>query len=258
MAWKTSIALRNAMLEGYSFKQAMSNCFIKVYTGSQPATAEAAPTGTLLNTYSAASGTPTREVRAQGTVTYVGTSGSADTLTVNSLDILGGAVTNTGVLADTVIAIRDKINNNPKNTLFDASASAGVLTLTAKPGLGALANGWVVASTATTMTRTDVNIGTTTAGVTAVNGLTWGNATGAVLPKHPTQSWSGVPVADGTAGWFRIEAAVNDAGGVDSTESILRADGICATSGGEMNMNTTFNTGVTKALSDFAITFPTN
>lgn len=258
MAWKVSAALRNAMLEGSSFKQAMSNCVIKVYTGGQPSTAESAPTGTLLCTYSNASGPITREVRAQGTVTFTGTSGSVDTLTVNSLDILGGAVSNTGVLATTVQAVADKINNNPMNTLFDASASAGVLTLTVKPGIGALANGWVVASATTTMGRTDVNIGTTTAGVTAVNGLLWGDSVGGVLPKHPTQSWSGVPVATGTAGWFRIEAAVNDAGGLDSTESIRRADGLCATSGAEMNMNTTFTTGVAKAISDFAVTLPTN
>jgi hypothetical protein len=258
MAWKISTALRNAMLEMGSFKKVMSNCIIKVYSGGQPATAELAPTGTLLCTYSDASGTPTREVRAQGTVTYTGTSGSADALTVNGLEIMGSATANTGVLATTVQAIADKINHNPKNLLFVASANAGVLTLTAKPGLGALANGWAVVSTTTTMGRTDVNIGTTTAGVTAVNGLNWGDAVGAVLPKHPTQSWSGVPVASGTAGWFRIEAAVNDASGVDASESILRADGLCATSGAELNMNTTFTIGVTKALSDFAVTFQTN
>jgi hypothetical protein len=257
MAWKVSFALRNAMLEQGSFKRAMSNCFIKVYTGSQPATAELAPTGTLLNTYSDASGAPTREVRAQGTVTYTGTSGSADTLTVDGKEVMGGTVTNTGVLADTVAAIRDKINNNPKNQLFVASASAGVLTLTAKQGLGTLVNGWAVVSTTTTMGRTDVNIGTTTAGVTALNGLNWGDAVAGVLPKHPTQSWSGVPGNTGTAGWFRIEAAVSDAGGVDSTESILRVDGLCATSGAEMNMNTSFTTGVGKALSDFSVTLPT-
>ena len=65
MALRPSIALRNFVAEGGSLKKALSNCVLKVYSGAQPATAEAAPTGTLLCTYSKSSGALTREVQSR-------------------------------------------------------------------------------------------------------------------------------------------------------------------------------------------------
>lgn len=258
MAYKVSLAVRNAMLEDAPFKNAMSNCFLKFYTGAQPATAEAAPTGTLLVTFSNASGTPTREVRSTGSVALTGGgSGSVDTLTVNSIEIMGSSTAFNTSLAQTATDIVNKINNNPKNLLFAASlTSTSTVTLTAIQGLGSLPNAWVVASTVTTITKTDANMAS---GVTALNGLQWGDSAAGVVPKLGTQTWSGVAVATGTAGYFRVEAAVSDALGVDSTESILRVDGAIATSGGELNMgSTTITSGLTYTLDTFSITFPTN
>ena len=259
MALKLSACLRNAMLERGDLSNEMSNCVLKLYSGAQPATAETAPSGTLLCTYSGASGALTREVLSQGTVTITGAAGSIDTLTVNSLEIMGSSTAFNTSLTQTVLDIAAKINRNPKNRLFVASGSVGVLTITAKPGLGTLPNGWVVASTATTLGRTDVNMGTTTAGVAAVNGLLWGDVAAGVLSKHPTQVWSGVAGATGTAGWFRFEASVTDAGGTDSTESIKRIDGSVGTSGAELNMaNTTITSAITQTVDSFTLTLPTS
>lgn len=258
MAFKVSKALRNALLESGSVKNFMSNCFLKVYTGSQPADADAAPTGTLLCTYSDASGTPTREVLAQGTVTLdTGASGSVDTLTVNSIEVMGSATAFDTSLTITAANIATKINNNPFNLLFLATSAGAVVTLTAKPGLGALAS-WAVASTATTITTTDVAVGTTTAGVSALNGLLWADAAAGVLVKESTQVWSGLAAAGGVAGWCRFEAAVSDAGGADSTESIYRMDGAVATSGAELNMaTTTITISTTQTITSFTLTLPT-
>lgn len=257
MALRPSKALRNYLLEGGSLKHALSNCFIKVYTGAQPANAEAAPTGTLLVTYSLASGSPTREVQSVGSVDLTGgASGSVNTLTVNSIAILPAAVNFNTSLAQTAQDVCDAINNNPKNHLFECFVNAtDVINIRAKRGLGALPNGWVVASTVTTITKTDSNMA---GGVDAVNGLLWGDSAAGVLVKHPTQTWSGVAAASGTAGWFRIEAAVSDPGTLDSSESIIRLDGSISTSGADMNLGTTVITaGATQTLSSGSITLPT-
>ena len=92
MALRLSAKLRDDLLKGTGLAQAMSNCVFKIYSGSQPATAETAPTGTLLCTFSNASGALTREVLSYGSVALTGgSSGSVDTLTVNSIEIMGSA-----------------------------------------------------------------------------------------------------------------------------------------------------------------------
>jgi len=52
MTLKVSTGLRNAMLDTQSLKAALALGFIKFYTGTPPATADAAVTGTLLVTIS--------------------------------------------------------------------------------------------------------------------------------------------------------------------------------------------------------------
>lgn len=257
MALRYSTALRDFLNEGGSLKQALSNGKLKLYTGTQPATGDAAPSGALLATITVGSGAHTAEVRAVGSFTISGTSGSVDTVTVNSIDILGGAVTNTGTAAGTATAVANAINHNPKNTMFVASSTgaSGVVTLTAKPGLGAIPNTWVVTGTATTTTLgTLVDMA---GGVDAVNGLRFGDSATGVMVKHPDQIWSGVGVANGTAGWFRFEAATADSGAADSSGAHIRMDGNIATSGANLNLSsTTVAIGATQSISTFSLTVP--
>lgn len=263
MAWRPSKALRNFLLEGGSFKMAMHNAALKVYTGAQPATAEAAPTGTLLVTYSDASGALTREVRAYGSVELTaGSSGSVDTVGIKlgssgaTIALLPSAVSYATSLANTAALVAAAINNNPKNVYVDASVPSGaIIRLTAKPGTGSVPNSsWEVVSTVTTLSKTDTNFAS---GVTAANGLLWDDASAGAITKRSTQTWSGVAVATGTAGWFRIEASVSDAGTEDTTESVLRVDGSVATSGAELNMTpTSITSGATQTISSFSITLP--
>lgn len=266
MAWRPSIALRNYMLEGGSFKSAMSNANIKLYTGAQPATAEAAPTGTLLCTFTKSSGALTREVLPVGSFTISGGSGSIDTVTLSfgggtGINILPAAVSYTTNINTTATAVATAINNNPINIFVTASTTgaSGVITFTGKRGVGASLNGTVPGGTATTLSiGTVVNIGTGTAGVTAVNALTWGDAATNAIVKNPAETWSGVAAASGTAGWFRVEAGTTDAGALDSSEAVLRVDGSVATSGAEWNMaSTSIVSGATQTISSFSITFPT-
>jgi len=258
MTIKLSTGLANFRLAGGSLQQALSGGKLKVYTGSQPANADAAPTGTLLCTYTDNAGGHTQEVRATGTVTLTGgSSGSVDAITVDGNEILGSAISYITSLTATAAAVVARINKNPRNTVI-ASSSGAVITLTAKPGWGAAANGWVVATTVTTITKTDVNIGSGVAGVSAVNGLRFGAAAAGTMVKDSTQTWSGVGAATGTAGWFRFEGPVADSGALDSSETQIRLDGNVGTSGANLNMTgtTTLASGATHTISEFSPTQP--
>jgi len=88
----------------------------------------------------------------------------------------------------------------------------------------------------TTITTTDVNLGTTTTGVAAVNGLDFGDAASGQLVKD-SAVWSGVAGNTGTAGWFRFEGTVADDDALSTT--LIRLDGNIGTSGGNINMSST-------------------
>jgi hypothetical protein len=77
------------------------------------------------------------------------------------------------------------------------------------------------------------------------------------MNKLSTQTWSGVNAATGTAGWFRQYGSVADASALDSNAVVLRVDGAVATSGAEMNLNSTaFVTSATTTLAGWSMTIP--
>lgn len=256
MTVRYSTALRNAVASDMSYRRTMTGGTIDIYTGVQPATADAAATGTLLCIISAASGAVTGETLSSGTVTLTGgAAGSLDTLTVNSIDILGGAVSYITSLAATAVAIALKINNFNKKVDYIASANGAVVTITAMPGTGTMPNGFVVASTATTLTKIDANMA---GGVAQVNGLTFDAAALNVLSKTSTQAWSGVNSATGTAGWFRFNAGVIDPDTLDTLFIHKRIDGAISTSGSDMNLTSTaLVAAATTTLTTFQLTLPT-
>jgi len=258
MALRFSKGFRNFLNEGGSIKQALANGKILIYTGAQPTTADDAVAGTLLVTITKSGAAHTAEVSATGSVTLTGgASGSVDTVTVNSIDILGGSVAYNTSLSQTATDVATKINNNPKNLLFVASAVGAVITIKAKPGLGTLGNGWVVSATLTTVTASYVNLGSGVAGVNPANGLTFGDSAAGVLARNTAETWSGTAVADGTAGWFRYVGSVSDPGTADSSEVYIRLDGNVATSGANLNMsNTAIVTGAVQTISGFSLTYP--
>jgi hypothetical protein len=256
MALRLSKGLRNFINEGGSLKQALAGGKLLIYSGSQPADADSAVAGTLLATITLASGAHTAEVQSLGSVDLTGgAAGSVDTLTVNSIEIMGSSTPFNTSLAVTAQDVCDKINNNPKNALYQAFVSAtDVINIRAKPGLGTLPNGWVVASTVTTITKTDSNMA---GGVNSVNGLLLGDSTDGRVVKLPSQTWSGVAGATGTAGWFRFVGAVADAGSADSSQVFHRLDGNIATSGANLNMsNTSIVSAATQTIDTFAATLP--
>jgi len=257
MTLRFSSALTDFLNEGGSMKQALANGKLHIYSGAQPSDADSAVAGTLLATITDAAGAHTSEVRSAGSATLAGASGSITSMTVNGVEILGSTVAFDTDLATTATAVATAINNNSKNMLFVASALAAKVTVTAKPGLGTLPNGWVLVTTGSTMTSTDVNMGTEVAGVLAVNGLKFGDSAAGILSKLATQVWSGLGLTDGVAGWFRYVGSKSDAGAADSSGVYIRVDGAIATSGSQLNTtNTNIATGATQTVGSFTITLP--
>lgn len=258
MALRFSKGLRNFLNEGGSLKQAFAGGILEIYSGTQPTTADDAVAGSLLVTIRDNDGTVTSEVQATGSVALTGgASGSVDTLTVNSIAILAASVPFNTSLIQTATDVCKAINDNPKNTLYvadNAGGTSATITLTAKPGLGALPNTWVVASTVTTITKTDTNF---SGGVDSANGLLLGDSAAGVITKKSSQTWSGTAGTTGTAGWFRLKGAVADAGAADSTETYFRVDGSIATSGANLNMSSTSVVATAlQTLSTFSLTYP--
>ncbi len=145
MTLKLSTGARNTMLDTGSLKSIFALGFIKIYTGSAPATADAAVTGTLLCTISNAS-------------------------------------SGTGIN-------------------MAAAAVAGV------------------------------------------------------LDKLSSETWSGVNVASGTAGYYR-QVAVGDDGTLSTTQA--RVQGSIATAGSDMNLSSTsLTSGATQTLDSHSLALPT-
>lgn len=255
MTMRLSTGLRNFLAKQGGIADALSGGIIEIYSGAQPSTPDAAPTGVLLCTISTNSGAVTAETVATGTLTLTGGSaGSLNTLTVNGVDILGGAVAFDGTLTQTAADIAAQINRFEGTVGYSATSSGAVVTISALPGTGASPNGFVVAAGLTTLTATEANMA---GGVNQVNGLRYEAASGGSISKRNADTWSGVNAATGTAGWFRQYGSVADSKAVDSAGVAIRLDGAIATAGAEMNLNSTaFVSGATTTLASWSMTIP--
>lgn len=255
MTMRLSTGLRTFLAKEGGIAEALYNGIIEIYSGAQPASADAAPTGTLLAVISDTAGAVTSEVLATGSVTLTGgAGGSVNTITVNGIDCLQGAVPFDGTLAQTAQDIATQINRAQSAPEYTATAVGAVVTISALPGAGTSPNGFVVAATTTTITATTTNMA---GGVNPVNGLKFDPAAAGTLPKRASQNWSGVNVAAGVAGWMRQYGSVVDSHALDSVGVAIRLDGAIATAGAEMNLtNTAFALAATTVIQSWQMAVP--
>lgn len=255
MTIRASTGTRNALASSLGLAGAFNKGSIDIYTGTQPATADAATTGTLLGTITISSGALTKETQASQTITVAGASGSINTVTVGTLNIIpDGTVAFRTDVNTTASDLCDAIN---RNGLFTATVSAAVVTVKPRPGAGTTYNGVAFATTVTTLTAT-VGAGTLSGGVAAVNGLFFGSAAAGVISKPTTSVWSFIGVAAGTAGWFRLKGSVADADALISAAPYLcRIDGSVASSGGDLNLsNLVIAVSAPTTVDSFSVTIP--
>jgi|LWDU01.1.fsa_nt_gi hypothetical protein len=99
-------------------------------------------------------------------------------------------------------------------------------------------------------------------GATATAGLGFDAPVAGVISKAAAETWSGVALASGTAGYFRVfefntDAATSLAAAITSDPTSSRLDGSIAVSGGDLNIsNTTITSGAVQTITDFDITLP--
>lgn len=233
MTVRLSTGTRNGLAQGLGFGGMFNGGRIEIYSGSQPATADAAATGTLLGTVTSGSGALTKETRATATLTVTGGSGTLADVTVGTFNICPDLsfapvvwATSTTV---TAALIADAIN---RNGYAEATSAAAVVTVKLRPGAGVCT--LALASTGITCTGSSF-----AGGVAVVNGLYLGTAASGVIAKPSAQVWSFNGVAAGTAGWFRFYGSdTADSGAIISAAPYYpRIDGSVAVSGADMNLS---------------------
>jgi hypothetical protein len=270
MSVRLSTAMLKSMASGPSIRETLANGYLNVYSGTQPADADTAPSGTLLVTFTLDGGTYTAPVQAIGKVTISGTlSGSIDAITLGGVDNTTGfdllnsaSVTHTGDHSTTATAVAADINAKSNPWGIVASTSGADVLLEAPASAGADYNTINLFVAATTCTAT-VNGGSSSTlggtgasqvGVAAANGLNFQQAVGGVLAKEAT-TWKGDAAASGTAGWFRYVAGGNAATGASTDD--VRFDGSIATSGGDMTLsNLSITAAATQTINTFTVTMP--
>ena len=261
MAIRQSTGLRDFIGGLGSYKHAFFGGILKIYSGTQPTSADDAVAGTLLVSITNASGAHTNEVLSSGSVQI--TNPGAGTvnyiyLITNAFDILGATITYASSAANTAALCAAQINKycGGAGGGWKASAVAtDVITIYAPRGTGTAWNTKDITANLTTLTSTDANF---SGGVAHVNGLQFaGPASSGKISKDSLQTWSGVAGNTGTAGWFRLCAAIADAG--SSSTTLLRLDGSIATSGADLNLaSTTITAAATVTIDQFDITVPAN
>jgi hypothetical protein len=151
-----------------------------------------------------------------------------------------------------------KFSTGLKNQLVSAIKGAVTATYSLEHGIGYIYSGSQpanadAAATGVLLMRITVGSGAWSAGV-ATNGLDFDVAAG-VITKSSSETWSGVGIADGTAGYIRFCGNATDAGGISTT--LPRIDCRVSTSGAECNLsNLNIVTGATTTIDSFSAAFP--
>lgn len=264
MSKRISTAFANFLADGGSWAAGLSGGRIKVYSGSQPASANDAPTGTLLAVFTKDGGNYTAGVQATATITLSGSAGSVSSVTVGGMKLMESSISYTTDLTTTAGLLAAEINLRKLAHGFTATSSGAIVTLLARKNSGDNLNGMTVAVTAATLTAT-INGGSSTtlggagatAGVDAVNGLSFLAATGGLL-KKASENWQALGLVDGIAGWMRFEGSGNDDQSSDAiTQKFIRFDCSIGTTGADINVtNANVATGATQTFGKFELQVP--
>jgi hypothetical protein len=244
MSFKLSTGLRNYMLGMGSLRKAFENGVLKIYSGSAPTSADDAETGVLLCAISKASGTVSANEKGTQKITQVTVTG-ADTLTTVTLDGVAYTYNPGGTMTVINIAINlaRVINETCPACVAVASGNDGILNVMSR----------IDGDTFTSAATANCTINDRVAAVDS-DCLGFAEAAAAGVLAKDANVWSGVNVATGTAGYFRLITS-SDTGASSSTEK--RLQGNISTSGAEMNLsNLNLTQGATLTIDSFNITLP--
>lgn len=260
---KFSTGLRNQMLAGRGLREIFSDAVINVYTGTAPAEANDAPTGTLLLQFSKSGGAVSVGEASTPEIFLIDIDGSdhdtGDIIVLN-WTIDGGTETVTYTYGtdwpfthvggdDLGLGLANAINKQCPSlmAISVADGTDKVMVTTRKMGQALV----LLNTTGTTGTLTS-NASTNTAARS--DALSFGKPSAGVISKEAAETWSDTVIASGTAGYFRLVAST-DLGTDNTTDP--RIQGLVSTSGAEINASSAVLTiGSVITLDSFAITFP--
>ena len=237
MTIRFSTGLRNAQASGIGFQGALNKGYMHIYTGAQPASADAAFGSTLLGIITIGSAPLTKETRATGSVTITGaTGGQISAITVGGLNIIpdGVVAAVVGDTAATAVALGEAVN---RNAIMEARVAGSVVTLYGRPGTGVITA--AVAGTLVTVTATYVAMGSGVTGIATANALILTYPSSGVISKPALSAWSMNGIAVGTAGWFRYYSSdTNDTGQLlTGAPWYSRFDGTCGVGSGDAQLS---------------------
>lgn len=251
---KFSTGLRNLVANNVGWRHALANGRLRVFSGAQPSTADDAQSGTLLAEFTVDATAFTAETRATVTVQVTGGGGGTiNTVKVGGFPLIGAAVAWDTDVNTTAAALAAAINAYGNTPGFVATVLGDTVTIHAPLGMGAAANGLVLATTKTTVTTTDG--AALASGVTAGYGLNFDAPVAGVLSKVAGEVWQADPGASGTAGWFRYVASGADDGLASTT--FARYDGSIATAGADINLaSTAIAVGTPQTINQYEFEIP--
>ncbi len=242
MALYISTALKNQALNSVrghgTITKSLKGGIGHVYSGTQPASADAAATGTLLGKVTASGGT-----YAWGS--YQTT--DRDGVCLSSSPAAPGTITLNGITAGTLgvgyyVSIYGTGNESAKIFRITGTGDDDEAVI---EYIKTVTEVYVSAATAAAV---EVGYGIT-------NGLMWNVAASGAITKHSGQTWQMIGIAAGTMGYVRWMGAATDDLGISTT--LPRIDMRIATSGAELDAsNTTVSVGGTSTFDAVTITFP--
>jgi hypothetical protein len=259
-----STGLRNQLLGNQSLREILRGGYIDIRDGSAPATADAAITGTQLVKITRASLVSKVAQVATVTPAVSGESGAVWDVTIH-----GVTVKFTDDSTPSVAEICTGLA-----ALINAAAGGGITTPAGV--INNVADGIATASddtTLVTITAAAVGVpfdisseisaggssGTLVTAITVLDayGLSleaYGSVASGIIEKAAAEVWSGLGLADGTAGYFRY-VADSDTGALSTTEP--RIQGVVSTSNAPLVISSVnIATGATETVNTFQITLP--
>jgi len=255
MALKYSTGLRNFLLGEGCLRKAFEDGVLNIYSGAAPANADEAPTGVLLAKITKASGALAAGARStpKRYKVVIGSHASGETFKFNvTVDGVGPTTytyTNTPDAGDpdaVAKGIAQMLNDIPQLRAIAEGANGALYVQSAIHGLDfTLANEGSGTGTITSVAQVEA--------ASSVNSLRFGAPTAGVLAKN-SDVWSGVGLAAGVAGYFRLVTSQD--GGLLSAEDV-RLQGAISTSGADLNMSSlNIALGATQTIDGFQLTFP--
>lgn len=253
MSLQLSTPLANLIASGVDVRSAIGNFKRLIYSGTMPATANAAINGTLLATLTKDGGTATFETLPRWAITIAGTMGGTVTIKMGGAPI-HAAVTSATDATTTAAALATAINATTIKPFsgFTATSSGAVLYVIGPVGSGASLNALVcTAAVTSSVTATVASSGLpdgnngTTLGVAAANCCDF-DARSAAGVLTSTQTWSDLSAdTGGTATWYRDVYSASDTGAAST--SFLRKQGTVTSvgGGGDMELGSTLITAGT-------------